>query len=224
MSICPTSAGRMYNESSSPRKALRARSIGTLEDCWMSATFRYAPDHFTDKQTLSIEELGRLAKKGGKPAETLMNVAALIAGRFATEVCSAYLLEPDRATLVLAATVGLRPTCIGRLRLGLHEGLVGLVAETLQPVAVEQPAKHPRFRFFHEAGEEPYQSFLGVPVLDRGVLQGVLVIQTAEVRVFDADEVCFLSEVATQVAPIISEARTLGRFIGPTQERLWALA
>src|SRR6185312_3862838 len=48
------------------------------------------------------------------------------------------------------------------------------------------------------------------------------VIQTAEVRVFDADEVCFLSEVATQVAPIISEARTLGRFIGPTQERLWA--
>ena len=37
-----------------------------------------------------------------------MNVVALIAKRFRTDVCSAYLLEPDRANLVLAATVGLR--------------------------------------------------------------------------------------------------------------------
>ena len=33
-----------------------------------------------------------------------MNVVALIARRFQTDVCSAYLLEPDRANLVLAAT------------------------------------------------------------------------------------------------------------------------
>ena len=30
----------------------------------------------------------------------------------------------------------------------------------------------------------PYHSFLGVPVIDRGVLQGVLVVQTMEPRVF----------------------------------------
>ena len=40
-----------------------------------------------------------------------------------------YLLEPDRSHLVLAATLGLRPQAIGTLRLALHEGLVGLVAE-----------------------------------------------------------------------------------------------
>jgi signal transduction protein with GAF and PtsI domain len=40
-----------------------------------------------------------------------MNVVALIAKRFQTDVCSAYLLEPDRANLVLAATLGLRPQC-----------------------------------------------------------------------------------------------------------------
>ena len=78
---------------------------------------------------LTLEEIGNLAKEGGKPAETLMNVVALIAKRFETDVCSAYLLEPDRANLVLAATVGLRPECIGTLRLALHEGLAGLVAE-----------------------------------------------------------------------------------------------
>ncbi len=47
-----------------------------------------------------------MTAEGGKPAETLMNVVALIAARFRTDVCSAYLLEPDRANLVLAATPG----------------------------------------------------------------------------------------------------------------------
>ena len=78
---------------------------------------------------LTLDEIGNLAAEGGKPAETLMNVVALIARRFRTDVCSAYLLEPDRANLVLAATLGLRPQCIGTLRLALHEGLAGLVEE-----------------------------------------------------------------------------------------------
>ena len=63
---------------------------------------------------LTLEEIGHLAAEGGKPAETLMNVVALIAGRFQTDVCSAYLLEPDRANLVLAATLGLRPNASAR--------------------------------------------------------------------------------------------------------------
>ena len=69
---------------------------------------------------LTLEEIGALASEGGKPAETLMNVVALIARRFQTDVCSAYLLEPDRANLVLAASLGLRPECIGTLRMAIQ--------------------------------------------------------------------------------------------------------
>src|SRR5207244_10468999 len=136
--------------------------------------------------------------------ETLMNVVASIANRFNADVCSAYLLEPDRANLVLAATLGLRPQCIGALRMGLHEGLAGLVAEDVRPVAVEQVQNHPRFKYFSEAGEEAYQSFLGVPVIDRGVLQGVLVVQTTAARKFHEDEVRMLAQAAAQVAPVVS--------------------
>src|ERR1700728_1655813 len=173
---------------------------------------------------LTLEEIANLAREGGKPAETLMNVVALIAKRFGTDVCSAYLLEPDRAHLVLAATLGLRSQAIGVLRMGVHEGLAGLVAEQVRPVSVDQVNTHPRFKYFIEAGEEAYQSFLGVPLIDRGVLQGVLVVQTVEARVFREDEIRMLTEAATQVASVVSEARTLDRFIAPVQERLWALA
>jgi len=173
---------------------------------------------------LTMEEIANLAAEGAQPAETLMNVVALIAKRFHTDVCSAYLLEPDRANLVLAATVGLRKECIGSLRMAVNEGLTGLVAELVRPVSVEQVKTHPRFKYFRDAGEDAYQSFLGVPLIDRGVLQGVLVVQTIEARVFSEDEIRMLTEAATQVAPIVSEARTLDRFIAPLQERLWALA
>src|ERR1700689_4538899 len=173
---------------------------------------------------LTLEEIANLAAAEGQPAETLMNVVALIAKRFETEVCSAYLLEAGRANLVLAATVGLRPECIGNLRMAINEGLAGLVAEQVRPVAVEQAQNHPRFKYFREAGEDAYQSFLGVPLIDRGVLQGVLVVQTLEPRLFREDEIHMLSRAASQVAPVVSEARMLDRFIAPAQERLWALA
>src|SRR5579859_7198415 len=108
--------------------------------------------------------------------------------------------------------------------MAVHEGLTGLVAELVRPIAVEQVKNHPRFKYFEDAGEDAYQSFLGVPLIEQGVLQGVLVVQTLEARVFSEDEIQMLTEAATQVAPVVSEARTLDRFIAPLQERLWALA
>ena len=173
---------------------------------------------------LTWEEIANLAAEPGKPAETLTNVVALIARRFGTDVCSAYLLEPDRANLVLAATIGLRRECVGKLRMAVSEGLAGLVAEQVRPVGVEQVRNHPRFKYFSEAGEDAYQSFLGVPLIDRGVLQGVLVVQTVGPHVFTEEETRLLTEAANRVAHIVSEARTLDRFIAPAQERLWTLA
>jgi glycogen phosphorylase len=182
------------------------------------------PETLRATTVLTSEEIAQLVEESGKPAETLMHVVKLIARRFQTNVCSAYLLEPDRANLVLAATIGLRPQCVSTLRLALNEGLTGLVAEQVRPIAVADAQNHPCFKYFSEAGEDLYHSFLGVPLIDRGVLQGVLVVQTMEARTFLEDEIRMLVDAAAQVAPVVSEARTLDRFIAPAQERLWSLA
>jgi starch phosphorylase len=203
--MAPSNAGTQRNEEELPS----AKQTGQPQDA---------------SYVLTLEEIGNLAAEGGKPAETLTNVVALIAKRFQTDVCSAYLLEPDRSNLILAATLGLRPQCVGTLRMAVNEGLAGLVAEQVQPVAVEQARNHPRFKYFSEAGEEAYQSFLGVPFIDRGVLQGVLVVQTIAARIFQEFEIRMLAEAAAQLAPVVSEARTLDRFVAPVQERLWSLA
>src|SRR5712671_1500691 len=172
----------------------------------------------------TLEEIGRLISQSGNASETLTNVVNLIRSRFDTDVCSVYLLEPDRANLVLAATIGLRPESVGRVRMRLSEGLAGLVAEQLQPQVVADATMHPRFKYFREAGEDPYRSFVGVPVIDRGLLQGVLVVQTIEPRVFSPDNVRMLVMAGAQLAPIVAEARTLGQFVAPAHQRLCALA
>jgi signal transduction protein with GAF and PtsI domain len=128
----------------------------------------------------TLEEISRLVSNSGNFSETLMNIVKLIQQRFETDVCPVYLLEPDRSNLVLAATVGLRPESVGRVRMRLTEGLVGLVGEHVRPQVVEDATKHPRFKYFPEAGEDPYHSFLGVPLIDGGLLQGVLVVQTVQ--------------------------------------------
>ncbi len=121
---------------------------------------------------LTLDEVTSLARDGGKPADTLMNVVALIASRFRTDVCSAYLLEPDRSNLVLGATVGLHPRSIGRASHAAPRRPRRLVAETVRPVAVDDASHHPRYKYFRESGEEEYHSVLGVPLMYRGLLQG----------------------------------------------------
>src|SRR6185295_7909680 len=70
----------------------------------------------------------------------------------------------------------------------------------------------------------PYHSFLGVPVIDRGVLQGVLIVQTVEERLFAEPDVRMLAMAGAQLAPLVSEARMLGQVVAPTYQRLSALA
>jgi glycogen phosphorylase len=172
----------------------------------------------------TLEEISRLVSASGNASETLSNIVHLIKRRFATDDCSVYLLEPDRSNLVLAATVGLRPESVGRVRMRLSEGLAGLVAEQLRPQIVADAASHPRFKYFPEAGEDLYRSFLGVPIIDRGLLQGVLVVQTTEARNFGPEDTRLLTMAGAQLASIVSEARTMGQFVAPAHQRLLALA
>jgi starch phosphorylase len=186
----------------------------------------------SEKSTLSPEkpvdlssvELAAVVSGGHASSATLTRIVEVIREQFGTDVCSMYLLEPDRANLVLAATVGLRPDSVGRVRMLLTEGLAGLVAEELRPQKVADARAHPRFKFFPEAGEEAYRSFVGVPVLQRGLLQGVLVVQTIEPRQFSDTEVEGLVAVATLISAHVTEARAQGQFVAPAHQKLWAIA
>ncbi len=62
----------------------------------------------------------------------LADLASLIAGELVAEVCTVYAMRPGDL-LELAATHGLNPAAVGRTRLRVGEGIVGIVAATGTP-------------------------------------------------------------------------------------------
>src|SRR5438132_1518765 len=114
----------------------------------------------TQDRLALIENISTLA---GAPAadlrETLDAIVSAIAEGTETEVCSLYLFDSTREKLVLRATVGLDVDSIGKVAMRSDEGLVGLVIETMAPVAVEDAISHLRYKYFPETGEERYHSF-----------------------------------------------------------------
>lgn len=78
-------------------------------------------------------------------------------------VCSVYLFDEADQRYVLMATEGLRSESIGKVRLAMREGLVGLVAAREEPLNLENADKHPNYAYFEETGESPFHSFFGCP-------------------------------------------------------------
>ena len=142
-----------------------------------------------------LSEATHLLANASKIEKAFPPLVSLVKARMATEVCSLYLLDPTGDELVLAATDGLAQSAVGQVRMHPWEGLTGLVAEVKAPVSVPEAARHPRYRYFPETGEERYHSFLGVPLLRQGAVIGVLIVQTRDARDFSRDEVRTLGAV-----------------------------
>ncbi len=126
----------------------------------------------------------------------------IIAEETGAAVCSIYLVRPSGA-LELSATHGLKQDSVHRVRLKRDEGLVGLVARRARPISVEDAPAHPNFSYKPETGEEPFKSFLGVPILRGGRLVGVLTAQSTESRKIDEMEIETLQTVAMLLAEIV---------------------
>lgn len=126
------------------------------------------------------------------------------------DVCSVYLADYSERRHVLMATDGLNPAAVGRVFLAMGEGVVSVVADSAEPLNLDNAPDHPRYRFVAETGEEYYHGFLGVPIIHHRKVLGVLVVRQRERRKFAEDEVAFLVTMAAQLAGAIAHAEASG--------------
>ena len=146
--------------------------------------------------------LARLRETMAQSAAPLAELPRLIAAELVCEVCSIYTLGTGEV-LELAATVGLNQAAIGRTRLRVGEGIVGLVAATGTALNLPDAQNHPAFAYRPETGEEPYTSMLAVPIRRAGKMRGVLVVQNRTPRLYTEDEVEELETVAMLLAELL---------------------
>lgn len=139
----------------------------------------------------------------------MANVIDLVAKRLDADVCSIYLADADLQHLTLAATIGLDPRAVQKVKLAFGEGLVGRCAERGEPLAYEHASADPSYRYFPETGEEEYESLLAAPLIVQSVTTGVLVIQTRESRGFGQEDVGLMQTCAQLLAPVVVNAQLI---------------
>ncbi|MDO9223194.1 MAG: phosphoenolpyruvate--protein phosphotransferase [Caulobacter sp.] len=145
----------------------------------------------------------REAMAGESPAQAKLDmVVRIIAGSMVAEVCSIYLRRAG-GELELFATEGLSRDAVHVTRMKTGEGLVGEIVRLGRPLNLSDAPNHPAFAYRPETGEDPYHSFLGVPLLRGGRAIGVLVVQNRTERTYGEEEVEDLQIIAMVLAEMV---------------------
>ena len=139
----------------------------------------------------------------------MSELVRMVAAELVSEVCSIYVARPGDI-LELFATEGLREDSVGRTRLRVGEGIVGLVAATHATLNLADAQNHPAFAYRPETGEEKYASMLAVPVRRGGRTLGVLAVQNRNPRHYAEDEVEVLETVAMLLAEVLAASGAEG--------------
>ena len=158
--------------------------------------------------------VARLRDMRAKAAVPLPDMVRLIASELVSEVCSIY-VNRGGDVMELAATEGLNTLAVGRTRLRVGEGIIGLCAATAAVMNLPDAQNHPAFVYRPETGEEPFASMLAVPVRRSGRTLGVLAVQNRAPRHFTEDEIDELETVAMLLGELLPT--TGGGSDGPSE-------
>jgi phosphotransferase system, enzyme I, PtsP len=132
-----------------------------------------------------------------------------VAGHMDADVCSVYLFDEAGQELVLRATRGLLPSAVGNVRLRSGEGLTGLAFSERRAICEADAPSNPNYRYFPGIGEEPYRSFVAVPILRGRRPIGAMTLQSKHPGHFSAEDVQVFRAITMQLATTIEMARLL---------------
>ncbi len=141
--------------------------------------------------------------------EVLSHLVNIIVRATSCHAAFIYLYNKDKDRLVLASTSEQHEHLVGKIALGLGEGIIGWVGLTLKPVILKDEAmEDPRFHYFPELEEEKFQSVMTVPIIGKGRnLIGVISMHTVAPYEFTEKHQAFVSNTATLVASAIENAQ-----------------
>lgn len=165
------------------------------------------PDHLN--LLFSISELVDIVTSSSDIHSFLQHAVELVARHLHADVCSIYLFDEKTNRLVLKATRGLNIEAVDKISMEPGEGLVGASFETMTVIREGNAGLNPRFKYFAEAGEEPYKSFLCVPI-KRGIEKiGVLVVQHRNYDYFNVSDERAIRTAVSQLAGALENVKLL---------------
>lgn len=118
------------------------------------------------------------------------------------DVVSVYFFNKSKGSLTLFCSYGLNEESWGS-EIPINRGLVGKCAREMKPISIKNPMNHPDFYYLPNSGEEIYKTFIGIPIVEKSNLLGVMVIQTVNMRHFSVDDINKMCHIAYHHIPEI---------------------
>ncbi|MDE3035746.1 MAG: GAF and ANTAR domain-containing protein [Nitrospirota bacterium] len=163
------------------------------------------------EKTREVDVLHRISESisGTLDLEAVLrHIVEMVVEVTRADACLLYLLSESREELILRASKNPHPKLIGRITIGLGEGITGWVARERTRVVIPSNANDdPRFKFFHNLPEDRYQAFVSVPILTKKEVVGVINVQHKRPKRYQPDELALLTTIANQVGGAIENAR-----------------
>ncbi|MFJ3980573.1 helix-turn-helix domain-containing protein [Streptomyces fungicidicus] len=130
-----------------------------------------------------------------------------------TDVAYLSLNDPARGDTYMRVTEGSVAARFQQLRLGMGEGLGGLVAQTARPYVTDDYFRDDRFRHTHSIDtgvqDEGLVAIVGVPLMLGHHVIGVLFAADRRARVFEREQIALLGSFAALAAAAIDTANLL---------------
>lgn len=157
---------------------------------------------------LELTHLVRQVSLVDDPCDQVKLIVDSISELIGIDVCSLYRSNDD-GDMVLLASHGLAVT--SALTVPAGKGLVGLVSQSRHPINVAEAASHPNYFYVPETREERYSSFFGAPLVRRGEVIGVLVVQGVRPQMLGEEAEALLVTLASQLALIVANIPDTGK-------------
>jgi signal transduction protein with GAF and PtsI domain len=153
---------------------------------------------------ISMLEFNRIiqgAALADSPEQQVQLIVNAISEVVATDVCSLYRQNANK-DMALIASHGLakgHPFIIPA-----NQGLVGRVAQSRQSINLINPDELADYYYVAGSNEEQFHSFCGVPLVQRGDVIGVLVVQSRRPQALAPEQEAFLITLATHLALLMA--------------------
>lgn len=128
------------------------------------------------------------------------------------------LLDKETATLYYRAQRGLSPQYAEQMRLRLGEGIAGRVAQTGEPMLLEDISKDPRAIRPDLVSSEGLKGFISIPLKAKGRVVGVMNVASTMAGHFGTDDVYLLTSIGDYLGTAIEQA-TLYQRLAAARER-----
>src|SRR6202167_6551102 len=162
----------------------------------------------TGSQVTLLHRISSIVSSDQDLESVLRELVSLAMNVTNSDACLVYLIDTATNEVVLRASQLPHDAEIGKVRLKMGEGITGWGAVHNSVVALPRHASaDARFKAFSSLQEDTYEAFLSVPLVDSGLIIGVINVHHREPHQHSSDEVALVTFIGEQMGGLIARAK-----------------